>query len=117
MTEASEVSQVTEMSQAKSTPSEPVAAESSGFAADKRQKQDSASSRSHGGKTLKTQTSSVDDKSGYSSKEKPPLRRRENKSKRVKQRERVHPQRHNSFEWSDIDTPENSYGVSITSLF
>ncbi|XP_074324934.1 cyclin-dependent kinase C-2 C-like [Apium graveolens] len=109
MTEGSEVSQVTEMSQAKSTPPEPVAAESSDFAGEKRQKQDSAFSRSHRRKTLKTQTSSVDDYRVYSSKKKPPLRHRENKSKRVMQKERVHPQRHNSFEWSDIDTPENSY--------
>ncbi|WOH09689.1 hypothetical protein DCAR_0729147 [Daucus carota subsp. sativus] len=108
---ASEVSQVTEMSQSNRTLSVPVASESR----DKRQKQDSASSISHGRKTLKAQTSSADQNAmqnniEHLSEEKPPLRHRVNSSKRSMKREQVRPQQQNSLAWSDIDTPGNSYG-------
>lgn len=114
---ASEVSQVTEMSQSNRTLSVPVASESR----DKRQKQDSASSISHGRKTLKAQTSSADQNAmqnniEHLSEEKPPLRHRVNSSKRSMKREQVRPQQQNSLAWSDIDTPGNSYGVSTSSL-
>lgn len=124
VSEASQVGQVTEMSQVSSTLSVPVPEASSGFASERRQKQGSAPSRLRTKKTLQNQTPGVLDPTSVlhaennfpsnSQDSHNNLRRVKTTSrcskenlKLVKPRERIHPHRYTSFNWSDIDLPEN----------